>query len=467
MISYLRNFQPLANLLVTSRGLGNIEMMFEGDPKLRIVPPDKDLYLYVQDRMETLSKDARFKRRILDKDPSLRESIPKAVVEKAAGMFLLAQLHMDEITSKSTLGAVRNALVSLPHDINATYDQAMERIRKLPEDDRIIALKTLSWIYVTSNQRRQPKKANTSAQHLSVIRLAVGIRAQEETFDEDFVPDREDITSFCAGLVIIDELDMVTFVHYSAQEYFNKSASTFPLFTQVDITLDCIAFIKQYCRSNAPLLEGCGQDDGKPIYPLYFDPAFWSSDELGDGHEHHRLQIEQTPQGTLAAYVIQTWDHHVNEEIRGSDPFRRDPGLPKELSEVETKVRKAFVAALREPTVARHWRTLSRYPAPTIFPPDEYEGFEYKYSACWKDYGITSILIAAGLEKAWAVMDMLDQDPNIKAMLVYSRMNGGIRAHFTSQAETRLKAKAQGKLLLGLKIPDSNYGPIPRIWASR
>jgi hypothetical protein len=104
---------------------------------------------------------------------------------------------------------------------------------------------------------------------------------------------------------------------------------------------------------------------------------------------------------------------------------------------------------------------------PTIFPPDDYDGFDYIPSDRWKEHGIASVLIAAGLEKVWAVIDMLGDDSNIKATLVYSRMNGGIRAHFTSQAETRLKAEAQGKLLLGLKIPDPNYGPTPRIRASR
>lgn len=79
---------------------------------------------------------------------------------------------------------------------------------------------------------------------------------------------------------------------------------------------------------------------------------------------------------------------------------------------------------------------------PTIFPPDDYGGFDYIPSDCWKEHGIASVLIAAGLEKVWAVIDMLGDDSNIKATLVYSRMNGGTRAHFTSQAETRLKAEA-------------------------
>jgi hypothetical protein len=130
--------------------------------------------------METLSKYAKFKRRILDKDPSLQESIPKVVVEKAAGMFLLTQLHMNEISSKSTPGAVRKALESLPPDINAPYDQAMARIKKFPEDDRIIALKTLSWIHATSSQTRQPKKVDISPQHLSVLQFAVSIRAKKK-----------------------------------------------------------------------------------------------------------------------------------------------------------------------------------------------------------------------------------------------------------------------------------------------
>jgi hypothetical protein len=70
--------------------------------------------------------------------------------------------------------------------------------------------------------------------------------------------------------------------------------------------MDCIAFIKQYCRANPPLRENKEQDDGKPIFPLYFDTAFWSSDEVGDGHKHHRLEIRNTPHVSVIAYMIQT-----------------------------------------------------------------------------------------------------------------------------------------------------------------
>jgi hypothetical protein len=47
LISHLRKLQPRASLLVTSRDLGNIEMLFKADPKLRIIASDEDLYLYV------------------------------------------------------------------------------------------------------------------------------------------------------------------------------------------------------------------------------------------------------------------------------------------------------------------------------------------------------------------------------------------------------------------------------------
>jgi len=50
--------------------------------------------------------------------------------------FLLAQLHMDSLTTKHTPAAVRQALEILPQEVDAAYDKAMERIDGQPKDDK-------------------------------------------------------------------------------------------------------------------------------------------------------------------------------------------------------------------------------------------------------------------------------------------------------------------------------------------
>ena len=440
LLFYLRELQPLASLLVTSRDLGNIEILFEGIPSLRIEPPSEDLHLYTEDRMALLAQDQKFKRKILDKDPSLRDSIPRIVAEKAAGMFLLVQLHMNEIGAQSTPGAVRLALGSLPREINKTYDQAMERIKALPEEDRVIALKTLSWIHV---RYRYQIFSDENIKCLPVLRLVVSIRAQEETFDEEFVPDRQDITSFCAGLVTIDELGTAKFVHFSTEEYFNTFNQTLALYTQPELALDSIAFINQYCRANDPVLNDPSNDNRGPIDPPYHD----------DKHETHRQLIQQSLLGPLASHMIQFWHIYVNEAIRY---YWYDSVVPEDVNEVETKVRQTVVDTLRDPAVFRHWRTLSHFPHPQVVHPNVERVI---YSDCWQEYGIASLIVAAGSEMPWAVEDMLDQDPNIKASFIYSN---SLAPEFEKMfEEAKHEAEARGELLLGsLRL----FG---RIYASR
>ena len=63
--------------------------------------------------------------------------------------FLLAQLHMDSLMSKPTPGDIKVALKNLPRGeqgLDATYEQAMERIEGQEADFRKLARQVLSWV---------------------------------------------------------------------------------------------------------------------------------------------------------------------------------------------------------------------------------------------------------------------------------------------------------------------------------
>jgi len=62
--------------------------------------------------------------------------------------FLLAQLHMDALMSKSTRGGIKLALRNLPDGmkgLDVIYDQAMKRIDGQEEGFRELAKLVLSW----------------------------------------------------------------------------------------------------------------------------------------------------------------------------------------------------------------------------------------------------------------------------------------------------------------------------------
>lgn len=107
--------------------------------------------------------------------------------------FLLAKLHMDSLASKSNRRAIRSALESLPSEVNATYDEAMERIKGQTKDDRRLAERVLSWI-------------TYAYRPLSISELQHALAVSSEMTDMDFeaIEDEIILISVCAGLVVID-----------------------------------------------------------------------------------------------------------------------------------------------------------------------------------------------------------------------------------------------------------------------
>lgn len=124
--------------------------------------------------------------------------------------FLLAKLHMDSLAIKRTPRAVQLALQNLPTEIGDTYDQAMERIEATNEDDRKIVMNFSQWI-VFSNR----PLSVAEVEHASCI------TPDTKDIDQDSILSAGELTSMCAGLVIIDASDIVRLVHFSAQSYNN------------------------------------------------------------------------------------------------------------------------------------------------------------------------------------------------------------------------------------------------------
>ena len=108
--------------------------------------------------------------------------------------FLLAQLHLDSLVSKTNRREVRRALANLPKEVDKTYDEAMKRIQIQVEDDRELAIRVLSWIAY-------------SYRPLSTLELqyALAITPGMTAMDFDALEDVDLLTSVCAGLVVIDE----------------------------------------------------------------------------------------------------------------------------------------------------------------------------------------------------------------------------------------------------------------------
>ena len=150
--------------------------------------------------------------------------------------FLLAKLHMDSLLSKPTPGDIEDALKHLPRGIrglDTMYEQAMERINHQIEGSRTLANKVLSWITHT-------KRPLTSAE----LQHALAVRDGAVELNEKFVPEIEDLVSDCAGLVTVGKKsNIIRLVHYTTQEYFERTWTTWFPNAQMDITTTCVIYL--------------------------------------------------------------------------------------------------------------------------------------------------------------------------------------------------------------------------------
>jgi hypothetical protein len=106
----------------------------------------------------------------------------------------MAKLHMDSLVSRRSARAVLDTLKSLPTEVNATYDESMERIQRESLVDRTLAKRVLAWI----TYARRPLSYE-ELQH------ALAVTPEMTNMDTEALVDKLFLIDICAGLVVIDE----------------------------------------------------------------------------------------------------------------------------------------------------------------------------------------------------------------------------------------------------------------------
>ncbi|KAJ4857806.1 ankyrin repeats (3 copies) domain-containing protein [Trichoderma breve] len=202
---------PNLKLFTTSRHIPEISDRFQSALHLEVGATESDIRRYIDSRLAKLPRTS-----FISQNKSLQEEIKIRINAVVSKMFLLAQLHFDRLTECMTPKAVMKALKSLPTGSDAydyAYSAAMDRINQQVSGRSELAIKALSWI----THARRP---------LSVFELqhALGVEVGENKFDEENVPQVEDIVSTAVGLVTIDEKSkIIRLVHYTAQEFFERT----------------------------------------------------------------------------------------------------------------------------------------------------------------------------------------------------------------------------------------------------
>ena len=168
---------------------------------------------------------------------------------------------MDALAPKRTPKAVRKALQELPSGVNDTYDQALVRInppREVnSEEDSRYAMKLLMWMTFA----RRPLTIAEMEHAVTISFNIVDLPPDEDCLmkvsdiDPDEVLSASELTSMCAGLVIIDASDKVLFVHFTTQDYFLANSTT--LFPDAHLALarSCLTYLSMEPFQQGPCPE--------------------------------------------------------------------------------------------------------------------------------------------------------------------------------------------------------------------
>jgi ankyrin repeat protein len=150
--------------------------------------------------------------------------------------FLLAQLHLDSLKGKRSPKAIRTALKALPTGSEAydnAYKDAMERIEGQLANEEELAKQALSWITCA-------KRPLTTSE----LEHALAVEIGESQLDIENICRVEDIVSICAGLVTIDEESgIIRLVHYTTQEYFERTQKHWFPNAETEITIICVTYL--------------------------------------------------------------------------------------------------------------------------------------------------------------------------------------------------------------------------------
>ncbi|QYS94237.1 ANK_REP_REGION domain-containing protein [Trichoderma simmonsii] len=220
-----------ANLFFTSRLVPHIKKDFESREysTLEIRAADKDMWQYLDGNMSQLPA-------FIFQSTGLEERIKSSIIEASKGMFLLTRLHLDSLRDKISVWQVEDTLERLPKGSDAyeqAYKGAMERIRSQKRGFCDLANRVLFWITCS----RRPLSTLELQHALAVVDDSSALNPRNLTEIGLMV-------SVCGGLVAVDEhSDIIRLVHYTVQEYFERTCGTWFPTAQSDISKTCITYL--------------------------------------------------------------------------------------------------------------------------------------------------------------------------------------------------------------------------------
>ena len=190
---------------------------------------------------------------------------------------MAAKLHVDSLSTKTSIKKLKNALENLSTNLNVLYDEAILRIEEQNSDYRILAKKALRWVAYTYRPLT-----------VEALQEALAIELEDLDFDIEAIQPIGLILDVCAGLLAFDEEnEMVRLVHYTAQDYFDKLASSKFDDAHVLIAKECLVYLSYGIFQNSQAstdkkvrrtsdAASDSQDEQDMFYLFGYATTFWA-----------------------------------------------------------------------------------------------------------------------------------------------------------------------------------------------
>ncbi|KAK0730870.1 hypothetical protein B0H67DRAFT_563153 [Lasiosphaeris hirsuta] len=273
-----------ANIFATSRFIPDITTMFDQSMSMEIRASDDDIRRYLEGHIEKavpsfVMRDEELRERIITKISSAVSGVYVSILirrlEDVSSLtfsrFLLAYIYLNFLHDKPAAKAIKSALEQfqskspgMTEDQNlellaSAYDQTMERIHRQGPGWQKLATKVLAWITCA-------KRPLTGLE----LQHALGVETGRLELDRDNLPQIEDMVSVCAGLVTVDEESrMIRLVHYTTQEYFERTQGKWFSTAEDDITAVCVTYLSFNTFGSGICQTDAGFEERVQSNPLY------------------------------------------------------------------------------------------------------------------------------------------------------------------------------------------------------
>ncbi|KAI0157617.1 hypothetical protein GGR57DRAFT_510626 [Xylariaceae sp. FL1272] len=230
----VRNFPTNVFVLATSRPDLEVWREVKASEELTIAAHDEDLKKYL-DGFKNDAAQGKLQALVASASENFWPETVDAIIEKSQGMFLLAQLHMDFLNLRNTVGEFKDGLRTLPETPDGVYRRTLERIFQIRDDfKKTLAIQSLGWLIFAERPLT-----------ISELLCAVAIKPESRNHASLDIVSKEILSSACAGIIVIEPKTKVArLAHYTARQYLEKrEASRFKNFHSV-MAESCLTYLR-------------------------------------------------------------------------------------------------------------------------------------------------------------------------------------------------------------------------------